>query len=86
MGNASASRSENDSLFRIGVFSNPTLIWAVLLALRLQLAVIDLPPMQTLFRTAALSLIELIACLLLSVIVFAAVEFRKFVVRAAKSA
>ena len=77
MGNALACRSERDSLFGIGVFSNPSLIGAVLLTLGLQLAVIYLPPMQTLFRTQALSFVELAGCLILSVIVFAAVELRK---------
>jgi len=86
MGNALACRSERDSLFGIGALSNPALIGAVLLTLGLQLAVIYLPPMQTLFRTEALSFVELAGCLTLSVIVFAAVEIRKFVVRATKTA
>lgn len=86
MGNALACRSERDSLFGIGVFSNPALIGAVLLTLGLQLAVIYLPPMQTLFRTQALSFVELAGCLILSVIVFAAVELRKTIVHAAGGA
>lgn len=78
MGNVMAIRSDRDLLFRIGVFSNPALVGAVLLTFALQLAVIYVPPLQTLFRTQALALSELAVCLALSVIVFVAVEFRKW--------
>lgn len=85
MGNALACRAERDSLFTIGVFSNPALIGAVLLTLTLQLAVIYLPPMQTLFRTESLSIVELIGCLALSSIVFFTVELKKAMLKAARS-
>ena len=84
MGNALACRAERDSLFTIGVFSNPALIGAVLLTLTLQLAVIYLPPMQTLFRTESLSIVELIGCLALSIIVFFTVELKKAMFKAAR--
>tara|TARA_R110002072_G_scaffold13481_2_gene56842 strand:+ start:30416 stop:33238 length:2823 start_codon:yes stop_codon:yes gene_type:complete len=86
MGNALACRAERDSLLAIGVFSNPTLIGAVLLTLALQLAVIYLPPMQTLFRTEALSIVELIGCLALSTTVFFAVEMKKVIFKASRPA
>ncbi len=79
MGNVLAIRSDRDLLFRIGIFSNPALVFAVLLTLALQLAVIYAPPLQTLFRTVALKPSELAICLALSVIVFAAVELRKWI-------
>jgi Ca2+-transporting ATPase len=79
MGNVLAIRSDRDLLFRIGILSNPALVGAVLLTLALQVAVIYAPPLQTLFHTRALKLSELAICLALSVIVFAAVELRKWI-------
>lgn len=81
MGNVLAIRSEKESLFSLGVFSNMALVWAVLLTLVLQLGTIYFPPMQTLFRTEALSLVELGGCLALSTVVFFAVELKKQVFR-----
>ncbi len=77
MGNVLAIRSDTDSLFRIGIFSNRPLVGAVLLTFCLQLAVIYVPAMQHVFRTTALSFAELLACLAMSTIVFGAVELRK---------
>ncbi|MHC4880707.1 MAG: cation-translocating P-type ATPase, partial [Planctomycetota bacterium] len=79
MGNVMAIRSDRDLLFRIGIFSNPALIGAVLLTFALQMAVIYVPALQTLFQTQPLTLSELSACLGLSVIVFVAVELRKWI-------
>ena len=78
MGNALATRSENDSLFTIGIFSNRPLLGAILLTFVLQLAVIYLPVMQRVFQTVSLNVSELSACLLLSTVVFFAVELRKW--------
>lgn len=77
MGNVMAIRSDTDSLFRIGTFSNRPLVGAVLLTFSLQLAVIYVPAMQHVFRTTALTFSELLVCLAMSTIVFAAVELRK---------
>lgn len=83
MGNVLAIRSDRESLFRIGVFSNPALIGAVALTLILQLATIYFAPLRTLFRTEALSLSELGICLAMSCVVFAAVEMKKLIARRA---
>lgn len=81
MGNVLAIRSDRESLFQIGVFSNPAMVGAVFLTLILQLATIYVAPLQTLFRTAPLSLPELGVCLLMSCVVFAAVEVKKLMDR-----
>jgi Ca2+-transporting ATPase len=81
MGNALAIRSSRDSLFRIGVFSNMALISSVALTFGLQLAVIYWPPMQSIFKTTPLTALELIACILLSTVVFWAVETQKLWLR-----
>jgi Ca2+-transporting ATPase len=81
MGNALAIRSDTYSLFSIGVFSNPALIAAVVLTFGLQLAVVYLPFLQTIFQTVALSLPELAICLGASTLIFWAVEVVKWIGR-----
>ena len=78
MGNALALRSERESLFKIGLLSNKSMLNAVLLTLVLQLAVIYLPFLQSVFRTNPLTWQELLICLLLSTIVFWAIEIEKY--------
>ena len=78
MGNALATRSSRDSLFQIGFFSNPAMLASVALTLALQLAVIYVPVLQRIFRTTALSLSELLLCLLVSTIVFWGAEIEKW--------
>ncbi len=81
MGNALALRSERESLFKIGLLSNKALLNAVLLTLVLQLAVVYVPFLQSVFKTNPLTWQELLICLFLSTIVFWAVEFEKFLKR-----
>jgi Ca2+-transporting ATPase len=81
MGHVLAIRNEKDSLFSAGVFSNPLLIFAVLLTFALQMATIYLPSLNPIFKTEALSLGELALCLALSSVVFFAVEIEKWLVR-----
>jgi Ca2+-transporting ATPase len=79
LGHVLAVRSDRTFLYRQGVFSNLPLISSVLLTLGLQLAVVYLPFMNHVFRTAPLSLKELGFCLLMSSVVFHAVEIEKWV-------
>lgn len=81
MGHALAVRSETDSLFRQGLFSNRFLVFSVALTLILQLLIIYAPPLQDIFRTEALTLRELALVLALSSIVFCAVEIEKTIKR-----
>ena len=76
-GHVLAIRSEKESLFIQGIFSNKPLLWAVLGAFILQMAVIYVPFLQPIFKTEALTISELLFTLLLSSIVFIAVEFEK---------
>jgi Ca2+-transporting ATPase len=78
MGNALATRSDNDTLVEIGIFSNPSLLGSVLLTLVLQLAVIYVPFLQGIFETVSLTPAELAISLLFSLIVLAAVETVKW--------
>jgi Ca2+-transporting ATPase len=81
MGHALAIRSDWKSLFTQGIFGNKQLIGAVLLTLGLQMAVIYVPFLQDIFRTQALTMVELLICLGLSSIVFWAVEIEKYIKR-----
>jgi Ca2+-transporting ATPase len=54
MGNALAIRSEKESLFNIGLFSNKPLLGAVLLTFALQMATIYVPFLQPIFKTGPL--------------------------------
>ena len=81
MGHALAIRSSRDSLFKIGLFSNKALLGAVLLTFVLQLAVVYVPFMQSLFKTVALPPIDLLISLALSTVVFWGVELEKWFLR-----
>lgn len=81
MGNALAIRSERYALWKIGLFSNPFLIMAVILTVILQIGIIYVPFWQNLFQTTALSVNDLLLCLLLSTVVFWAVEAEKWWLR-----
>ena len=72
-----AIRTERVSLFTAGLFSNTPLLVAVLLTTLLQLIIVQLPILQATFRTTSLSLWDWVLSLILSSLVFWAVEFEK---------
>ncbi|MDH5480471.1 MAG: calcium-translocating P-type ATPase, PMCA-type, partial [Nitrosomonas sp.] len=76
-----AIRSERESLFSIGVFSNRYLIGAIVMTVLLQLAIIYTPFLQPIFKTQALTLSELGICCALASLVFVAVEVEKWAIR-----
>jgi Ca2+-transporting ATPase len=76
-----AVRSERESLFSIGLTSNLPMLGAVILTFGMQLAVIYLPPLQSVFHTQALPLGDLLVCLAASSLVLWAVEIEKWVGR-----
>ncbi len=78
MGNALAIRSESQSFFKIGIFSNKPLIGAVLLTFILQLLITYTPFLQTIFKTQALSAKEFLIVGVASSLVFFAVEIEKW--------
>ncbi len=81
MGHVMAIRSERDSLFRQGLFSNPHLLSAVVITFVLQLATIYVPSLNSLFHTQPLTAGELAICLTLSSVVFFCVEIEKWLIR-----
>jgi Ca2+-transporting ATPase len=81
MGHVLAIRSERESLFTLGLLSNKPLFGAFILTFALQMATIYIPFLNPVFKTQPLTLGELLVSLLLSSIVFFAVEIEKFVKR-----
>ncbi|RMG24987.1 MAG: cation-translocating P-type ATPase [Bacteroidetes bacterium] len=78
MGHVLAIRSEYFFLFRQGIFTNMPLIGAVLITVVLQLLILYVPLLNDIFSVQPLSWQELGVCLLLSSVVFHAVEMEKF--------
>jgi Ca2+-transporting ATPase len=74
-------RSERDSFFSIGLFTNPIMLWAVIITFLLQLAVIYIPPLQDFFHTTALSMPALGISLGVSTTGFWGIELEKWLVR-----
>jgi Ca2+-transporting ATPase len=72
-----AIRSETQSLFTIGIFSNRPLILSVLLTFVLQAAITYTPFLQPVFNTETLTAYEFVAVGLLSSVVFIGVELEK---------
>ncbi|PKL40165.1 MAG: ATPase [Candidatus Riflebacteria bacterium HGW-Riflebacteria-1] len=70
-------RSFEKSIFSVGIFGNPTLVGAVILAAILQLIAIYVPFMQELFGVTGLTAKQMAICLGISFSVIPAVEITK---------
>ena len=81
MGHVMAIRSDRESLFKIGVFSNKPLLGALFLTVVLQLILIYSPFFNGIFKTQPLSMYELGITLVVSTVVFWAVELEKWIFR-----
>lgn len=85
LGHVFAIRSEKESLFKMGLFSNIYLFGAVVLTFGLQMATVYVPALNPIFKTEPLTPTELAITLALSSIVFFAVELEKLFKRRKKS-
>lgn len=81
MAHVMAVRSERQSLFAIGLLSNKPLLGAVSLTVALQLGIVYVPSLQSIFKTVALPIPDLILTIVVSSIVFWAVEMEKWLNR-----
>jgi Ca2+-transporting ATPase len=81
MGHVMAIRSESESIFKIGVFSNKPLLGALLLTVALQMMIIYTPFFNNIFKTQPLTFYELAITLAVSASVFWAVEIEKWTKR-----
>ncbi|MEB3194737.1 MAG: cation-transporting P-type ATPase [Cyanobacteriota bacterium] len=76
MGHALAARSDRP-LIQVAPFSNPWLIWAVLLTTALQLALLYVPPLAGFFGTVPLAGKDLAICVGFSLLLFLYLELEK---------
>jgi Ca2+-transporting ATPase len=77
--NALNARSDQQSLFKLGVFSNRLLLAAIVLAVLLQVMVIYAPPFQKLFYTVPLALEDWGVVVLIACGIFVVEEVRKLI-------
>ena len=71
-------RSERSSLFKIGLWSNRSMLGAVALTFVLQLAVVYIPFLQSVFKTVALSGTDLVLAIFLGFLVLVGIEIEKW--------
>ena len=81
MGHVLAIRSRKESLFSQGLFSNKPLVGAFILTFALQMATIYVPFLNPIFKTEPLTSSELTITIVLSSVVFFAVEVEKLIKR-----
>lgn len=79
LGHVMAIRSNRQSIFKIGVFSNTPMTMALIATVSLQLLIIYVPFLNPVFKTQPLSLKELLITLAASSIVFWVVELEKMI-------
>jgi Ca2+-transporting ATPase len=79
LGHVFAIRSDHEFIYRKGIFSNLPLLISVVFTFLLQLCLIYIPLANKIFKTQPLSFKELLICVVVSAIVFHAVEFEKWV-------
>jgi len=77
VGQALASRSTRESLFALGLTSNPLLLGMSALVLGLQLAVLYIPPVAAFFSVVPLGWLDLGIAFGAGLVVFAAIEAEK---------
>ena len=81
IGTAFAARTDRAPLFRIGLRSNPLLLWGIVFELLFTAAVIYAPPLQDVFGTAALGWWHLAVIAPFPLIVWGADEIARWVSR-----
>ncbi|HSI23202.1 MAG TPA: cation-translocating P-type ATPase [Methylophilaceae bacterium] len=81
LGHVLAVRSERESIFTLGFFSNRPLLFVLIATVALQMATLYVPVLNPIFRTEPLTASELAACFAISSVVFWGVEAEKWLVR-----
>jgi len=81
VGNGFACRTERESLFKVGVFSNMWLVYAEAIGIAIMAAISYVPFMQGIFKTAPLTALDWAILSVAAVSVFFAEEARKWFAR-----
>ncbi len=79
MAHVLAIRSETRPLWKIGLFSNYRLFFAVLATILAQFGLLYLRPLQTVFHTVPLTGWQCLVCFTLAILIFIAVEIEKWI-------
>jgi P-type Ca2+ transporter type 2C len=74
-------RSQRDSIFILGFFTNSKLIWATLISFVLQISVVYIPALQVIFKTQSLTGTDWILVLVISSFPLLAMEIVKLIAR-----
>lgn len=77
IGQALASRSSQESIFKLGLRSNPTMTLLIFITIGLQLAVLYIPFLDSFFEVVPLSPTNLLICFLLGSGAFVGIEIEK---------
>ncbi|NTU71510.1 MAG: cation-transporting P-type ATPase [Coriobacteriia bacterium] len=81
IGNAFAQRTNRESVFKIGLFSNKFLMWGILIEMIIINILIYVEPFQSIFEHGPLGVIDWVILLAMVPLLFVADEIRKFFVR-----
>ena len=81
VGNGFACRTERESLFKVGIFSNMWLVYAEAVGIAIMAAISYVPFMQGIFKTAPLTALDWAILVVAAVSVFFAEEARKWFAR-----
>ena len=79
--NGFACRTERESLFKVGVFSNRFLVLSEIVAIGIMCAISYVPFLQNIFKTAPLRPVDWVILVVASVTLFFAEEARKWMLR-----
>jgi calcium-translocating P-type ATPase len=81
VGTAFAARTNRAALRTIGVFSNRMLLWGIAFEVAFAASIIYLPPLQSLFGTASLSVLDLAPLAVFPILVWGSDELRRWAIR-----
>ncbi|MGD1936458.1 MAG: cation-translocating P-type ATPase [Cyanophyceae cyanobacterium] len=81
MGHAIAVRSDRKLIIEMDLFSNPYILWSVLVTIVLQFILVYVPPISAFFGTVPLDGLELLVCLGVSALVLLWIEGEKLFFR-----
>jgi len=77
IGQALGSRSNTDSIIRSKFYSNPLLIWMIVLTIILQLGILYIPFFAGIFKVVPLSFFDVVVCAIFGCITLLAIELVK---------
>ncbi len=84
IGNVFACRTESESVFKIGFLSNKLVLFGICVELALISIIVYFPPLQKIFNTSFLTLIDWAFLFMFTPLIFLAEECRKYLIRVIK--